>query len=85
MKNELEDETDSKITLTFTEKQKYQLEFYPPDFWRSFAEGYDALSWSEISDSRVAVIAESYSYLIDMLVQARLFYISAMTMNERLK
>jgi hypothetical protein len=74
---------DKRIELTFTEKHKYQLEFHPPDFWKRFAESYDALPWDEISDSRVAVIAESYSYLLDMLVQARLYYLGTMTVDER--
>ena len=76
---------DKKITLTFTEKHKYQLEFSPPDFWKGFAKGYDALPWSEISDDRVATTAESYSYLLDMLVQARLYYLSTMPVDERFK
>jgi hypothetical protein len=76
---------DMSIALTFTDKHKYQLEFCPPDFWKRFAEGYDALPWAEISDGRVAVIAESYSYLLDMLVQARLYYLSTMAADERFK
>ncbi len=78
-------EIDKKITLTFSEKHKYQLEFYPPDFWKTFAEGYDALHWSEISDNHVSVIAESYSYLLDMLVRARLYYLGTMPVDERFK
>ena len=84
-RHHLEEEMDKKITLTFTETHKYQLEFHPPDLWKRFAEGYDALPWSEISDSRVAVTAESYSYLLDMLVQARIYYLSTMPVDERFK
>lgn len=76
---------EKKITLTFTEKHKYQLEFFPPDFWKPFAEGYGALRWSEISDSCVYVTAESYSYLLDLLVQARLYYLGTMPEDERFK
>ena len=36
MDTKLDEETGKKITLTFTEKHKYQLEFYPPDFWKHF-------------------------------------------------
>ncbi len=81
----LEEKMDKKITLAFTENHKYQLEFDPPDFWKRFAEGYDALQWAEISETRVAVVAESYSYLLDMLVQARLYYLSTMPVDERFK
>ena len=31
---------EEMITLTFTEEQKYQLEFSPPSFWLEFARGY---------------------------------------------
>ncbi len=79
------EETEKKITLTFTEKHKYQLEFYPPEFWKAFAESYAAISWSEISNSRVYVIAESYTYLLDMLVKARLYYLGTMPVDERFK
>ncbi len=79
------DETDKKITLTFTEKHKYQLEFNPPIFWKPFAECYHALQWSEISDKRVFVTAESYSHLLDVLVQARLYYLGTMPVDERFK
>lgn len=78
-------ETEKKITLMFTENHKYQLEFYPPDFWKPFAESYHALSWSEISNNRVYVTAESYSHLLDMLVQARLYYLGTMPIDERFK
>ncbi len=85
MDDKPEEKADKKITLTFTDKHKYQLEFYPPVFWKRFAEGYGALPWSEISDSRVAVTAESYSHLLDVLVQARLYYLSTMPVDERFK
>jgi len=63
---------DKNINLTFTENCYYRLEFAPADFWRPFAEGYDALTWEKGKDSLVVVV-ESYSYLLDVLVQARLF------------
>lgn len=68
---------DKKITLTFTENHKYRLEFSPPDFWMLFAKSYDALPW-EMGDERLAVVAENYSYLLDLLVQARLYNLSTM-------
>ncbi len=63
---------DKSINLTFTENCYYRLEFAPADFWKSFAEGYDALTWEKGDDSLVVVV-ENYSYLLDVLVQARLF------------
>jgi len=74
---------DVKIALTFVENHKYQLEFSPPEFWIPFASCYRGLPWLEISDKRVAVIAENYSYLLDLLVQARLFRISTMPEDKR--
>lgn len=74
---------DEKITLTFTENHKYQLEFHPPHFWLAFAESYSGLPWIEKSAERVAVVAESYSYLLDLLVQARLYRLSTMPQDER--
>ena len=64
-----------KITLTYTENHKYQLEFSPPVFWSSYAATYTGLPW-ETGEDRLTVIAENYSYLLDLLVQARLFYLS---------
>jgi hypothetical protein len=75
---------DKKITLTFTENHKYRLEFSPPGFWMVFARGYDALTW-EMDDSRLAVVAENYSYLLDLLVQARLYNLSTMPRDARLQ
>lgn len=74
---------EKTILLSFTANNKYQLDFSPPDFWRRFAESYTALPWIEQSEERVAVVAESYSYLLDLLVQARLFNLSSMTFQER--
>ncbi len=71
-----------KITLTFTENHKYRLEFTPPEFWMVFAKGYDALEW-DMNDKRLAVVAENYSYLLDLLVQARLYNLSTMPKDER--
>jgi hypothetical protein len=72
-----------QIVLTFTEDHKYQLEFSPSSFWMEFAKGYGGLSWIEISDERAAVVAENYSYLLDLLVQARLYRLSRIPPNER--
>jgi len=76
---------EEKITLTFTEEHKYQLEFTPPSFWLEFAIGYGGLPWIEISDERTAIVAENYSYLLDLLVQARLYYLSRLPPDARLK
>ncbi len=74
---------DEEITLTFTENHKYQLEFFPPGFWMVFAKGYGGLPWMDISEERVAIVAENYSYLLDLLVQARLYRLSQMPHDER--
>ena len=74
---------DEKITLTFTEEHKYQLEFSPLSFWMSFAKNYGGLPWIEISEERVAIVAENYSYLLDLLVQARLYRLSIMRDSAR--
>jgi hypothetical protein len=73
---------DPKITLTYTENHKYQLEFSPPTFWTNFATTYTGLPW-ETGEDRLAVIAENYSYLLDLLVQARLFYLSGKREDSR--
>jgi len=61
------------ITLTFTEDHKYLLEFSPAHFWMDYAKGYRGLPWEDISEERAAIVAENYSYLLDLLVQARLY------------
>lgn len=61
------------ITLTFTKDNKYLLEFAPADFWMEYARGYRGLPWEDISEGRAAIVAENYSYLLDLLVQARLY------------
>ena len=38
-----------------------------------YAKGYRGLPWEEISENRAAIVAENYSYLLDLLVQARLY------------
>ena len=76
---------EEKISLTFTEEHKYQLEFSPPQFWRGFAEGYGGLPWEEISDERTVIIAQNYSYLLDLLVQARLYRLSRLPSGSRLR
>jgi hypothetical protein len=64
---------EESITLTFTEDDKYLLEFSPPAFWMDYARGYRGLPWEEISEEKAAIVAENYSYLLDLLVQARLY------------
>ncbi|MDD1750621.1 MAG: hypothetical protein LUO89_12200 [Methanothrix sp.] len=76
---------EEKITLTFTENHKFQLEFSPPAFWMEYASGYRGLPWTEISEERTAIVAENYSYLLDLLVQARLYRLSKMPDDERLQ
>ena len=75
---------EEMITLTFTEENKYQLEFSPPSFWLEFAIGYRGLPWIESSDKRTAIVAENYSYLLDLLVQARLYRLSKLPSDARL-
>ena len=75
---------EEMITLTFTEENKYQLEFSPPSFWLEFAIGYRGLPWIESSDERIAIVAENYSYLLDLLVQARLYRLSKLPSDARL-
>lgn len=71
--------------MTFTETNKYLIELSPPSFWRTFADGYDAIPWEEKSESRLAVVALNYSYMLDILVQARLYYLSTLPVEERYK
>ncbi len=63
---------DKSINLTFTENCFYRMEFSPAQFWKPFAEGYRAIPWEAEEQSLVAVV-ENYSFLLDILVQARLF------------
>lgn len=65
-----------QIVLTFTEDHKYQLEFSPSSYWMEFAKGYGGLTWIEIGDEKAVVVAENYSYLLDLLVQGRLYHLS---------
>jgi hypothetical protein len=67
---------EEKIILSFADNDKYRLEFSPFDFWANFAAGYKGLPWEEETDGKLSIIAENYSYLLDLLVQARLFYLS---------
>ncbi len=76
---------EEKITLTFNEENKYLLEFSPPPFWLEFARGYGGLPWIEIGNERTAIVAENYSYLLDLLVQARLYRLSRLPYDARLK
>jgi len=75
--------SEERIILTFTEEHKYLLEFSPPAFWMEYARGYGGLPWIEISDERAVIVAENYSYLLDLLVQARLYRLSQMRDDER--
>jgi hypothetical protein len=76
---------EPQINLEFTEKHKYYMEFSPPEFWKPFADVYEVLEWEERSDGKVAVIAENYSYLLDLLVRARQYYLSTKPYEERFK
>ncbi|MDD2755510.1 MAG: hypothetical protein PHS80_08275 [Methanothrix sp.] len=76
---------EERITLTFNEENKYLLEFSPPSFWMEYALGYGGLPWIEISEERAAIVAENYSYLLDLLVQARLYRLGKMPFEARLK
>jgi hypothetical protein len=73
---------EEKITLTFVAGGKYLLDFSPPAFWMEYAKGYGGLPWTEISEKRAAIVAENYSYLLDILVQARLYRLSKMPRDE---
>jgi hypothetical protein len=73
------------IGLEFTDRHLYRMEFSPADFWKPFAESYNSLPWEERSDDRLAIIAENYSYLLDLLVHARLYYLSTKRYEERFK
>jgi hypothetical protein len=75
---------EEKITLTFTEEHKYQLEFTPPSFWLEFAIGYGGLPWIEISEDRAVIVADNYSYLLDLLVQARLYRLARKEKDKRI-
>lgn len=74
-----------QILMTFTENNKYLMELSPPSFWKPFAEGYTAIAWEEKSDDRLAIVAQNYTYMLDILVQARLYYLSTMPIEERYK
>ena len=67
---------EPNIGLQFTDRHLYLLEFSPAEFWMPFAESYNSLPWEERSDERLAIVAENYSYLLDLLVHARLYYLS---------
>jgi hypothetical protein len=49
----------------------------------AFAANYGGLPWTDRSEERVAIIAENYSYLLDLLVQARLYRLSTMRQDPR--
>jgi hypothetical protein len=50
-----------------------------------YALGYGGLPWIEINEDRAAIVAENYSYLLDLLVQARLYRLGKMPFEARLK
>jgi hypothetical protein len=56
--------------------------FSPSAFWVNFAASYKGLPWEEDGEGRLSIIAENYSYLLDPLVQARLFYLSGKREDE---
>ncbi len=76
---------EPQIGLEFTDRHLYLMEFTPAGFWKSFAESYNSLPWEERSDDRLAIVAENYSYLLDLLVHARLYYLSTKPYEERFK
>ena len=76
---------EPKIGLHFTDRHLYQMEFSPPDFWMPFAESYNSLPWEDRSEDRLAIIAENYSYLLDILVHARLYCLSRKPYEERFR
>lgn len=73
------------IGLEFTDRHLYLMQFSPVEFWMPFAESYNSLPWEERSDDRLAIIAENYSYLLDLLVHARLYYLSRKPYEERFR
>ena len=75
---------EETITLTFTTDHKYFLEFSPASFWMEYAKGYRGLPWEEISENRAAIVAENYSYLLDLLVQARLYRLARKDRDSRI-
>lgn len=76
---------DPNIHLEFTDSHQYLMEFSPPNFWRAFADSYTSLDWEEISNQKLSVIAVNYSYLLDLLVHARLYYLSTARYKEQFK
>lgn len=76
---------EPKISLEFTDRHLYLMEFSPPEYWRAFAESYTSLPWEELRDDRLAIVAENYSYLLDLLVHARLYHLSRKTYEERFR
>ncbi|HPE63040.1 MAG TPA: hypothetical protein PLQ49_02915 [Methanothrix sp.] len=76
---------EPEIGLTFTDRHLYLMEFTPTDFWMHFAESYNSIPWEERTDERLAIVAENYSYLLDLLVHARLYYLSRKPYEERFR
>lgn len=74
-----------EISLSFTDRHLYLLEFLPAEYWRELAESYNSLPWEERGDERLAIVAENYSYLLDLLVHARLYHLSRMPYEERFR
>jgi hypothetical protein len=67
---------NERIGLSFDESDKYRMEFFPAGFWGPFSSSYDALPWEQQGES-LFITAENYSYLLDILVHARRFYLNA--------
>lgn len=76
---------EPKISLAFTDRHLYLMEFSPAEYWKAFAESYTPLPWEELSDERLAIVAENYSYLLDLLVHARLYHLSRKPYEERFR
>lgn len=76
--------SDKRIHLSFTDRHKYRMEFEPAEFWRPLADAYGGVEWS-VGDDCLSVVAENYSYLLDLLVHARQFYLRSMPFEERFR
>ncbi|NYT02903.1 MAG: hypothetical protein GKC10_09145 [Methanosarcinales archaeon] len=63
-----------EVRLDFTTENKYRMVFTPSEYWKPFADSYHALPWGS-SEEGLTIVAETYSYLLDILVQARLYHI----------
>ena len=88
---ELQDKDVLCIASTIVAKSEGRfrnLEDYAPssrasEIASSLAKDYGGLPWIEISEGRVAIVADNYSYLLDLLVQARLYRLSTVRESAR--